>query len=137
MKSALIFVTLISFVLANDLFLGEWKEDQSKRQNLNDFLWARGMLGFIVLTHRYLLRYKICCISYFKNIYDLTKKFSWFSGINWLKRTTATGSSNWWLTMNIAKNDNTYTVDGKSMYNLICLFTIKKLIYYFFCEIDQ
>ena len=52
MKSALIFVTLISFVLANDLFLGEWKEDQSKRQNLNDFLWARGMLGFIVLTHR-------------------------------------------------------------------------------------
>ena len=60
-----------------------------------------------------------------------------FLGINWLKRTTATGSSNWWLTMNIAKNDNTYTVDGKSMYNLICLFTIKKLIYYFFREIDQ
>ena len=50
-----------------------------------------------------------------------------FLGINWLKRTTATGSSNWWLTMNIAKNDNTYTVDGKSMYNFFYLFiTIKQ-----------
>ena len=30
--------------LANDLFVGKWKEDQTKRQNLNDFLYYRGML---------------------------------------------------------------------------------------------
>ena len=56
MKSALIFVTLISFALANDLFVGKWKEDQTKRQNLNDFLYYRGML-FPPEIHRQIIRW--------------------------------------------------------------------------------
>ena len=31
-----------NLVAGNDLFLGRWKEDQSKRENLNDFLYNRG-----------------------------------------------------------------------------------------------
>ena len=44
MKSALIFVTFFSISLANDLFIGEWKEDPYKRENTNNFLHARGEL---------------------------------------------------------------------------------------------
>ena len=62
----------------HEKFLGKWKEDQSKRQNLNDFLYYRG--------------------------------------VSWIKRTAAGNSDNWWLTMNIVKNGNTYSVNGKSMY---------------------
>ena len=36
------------------------------------------------------------------------------SGIGWLKRTIVTGSSNWWLTMDIAKSGDNFEVDGKS-----------------------
>ena len=32
MKAALIFVTFFSITLANDLFIGEWKEDPYKRE---------------------------------------------------------------------------------------------------------
>ena len=39
--------------------------------------------------------------------------------------------------MNIAKNDNTYTVDGKSMYNFFYLFMMKKVNLFFIREIDQ
>ena len=69
---------LNNLTLGNDIFLGKWKEDQSKRQNLNDFLYYRG--------------------------------------VSWIKRTAAGNSDNWWLTMNIVKNGNTYSVNGKSMY---------------------
>ena len=44
MKSALILVTFFSISLANDLFIGEWKEDPYKRENTNNFLYARGEL---------------------------------------------------------------------------------------------
>ena len=69
---------LNNLTLGKDIFLGKWKEDQSKRQNLNDFLYYRG--------------------------------------VSWIKRTAAGNSDNWWLTMNIVKNGNTYSVNGKSMY---------------------
>ena len=36
-------VILNNLTLGNDIFLGKWKEDQSKRQNLNDFLYYRGI----------------------------------------------------------------------------------------------
>ena len=36
MKSALILVTFFSISLANDLFIGEWKEDPYKRENTNN-----------------------------------------------------------------------------------------------------
>ena len=41
--------------LANGLFVGKWKEDQTKRQNLNDFLYYRGML-FPPEIHRQIIR---------------------------------------------------------------------------------
>ena len=44
MKSALILVTFFSISLANDLFIGDWKEDPYKRENTNNFLYARGEL---------------------------------------------------------------------------------------------
>ena len=44
MKSALILVTFFSISLANDLFIGDWKEDPYKRENTNNFLHARGEL---------------------------------------------------------------------------------------------
>ena len=44
MKSSLILVTIFSISLANDLFIGEWKEDPYKRENTNNFLYARGEL---------------------------------------------------------------------------------------------
>ena len=45
MKSAFIFVNFLSITLANDLFIGEWKEDPYKRENTNNFLYARSV-GF-------------------------------------------------------------------------------------------
>ena len=38
--------TLSNLTLVNDIFLGKWKEDQSKRQNLIDFLSYRGISWF-------------------------------------------------------------------------------------------
>ena len=42
MNPAIILITLLSIASANDLFLGSWKEDQYKRQNLDNFLYQRG-----------------------------------------------------------------------------------------------
>ena len=42
MKFAIVFLSLVCFALAEDLFVGRWKEDQSKRKNLNNYLSVRG-----------------------------------------------------------------------------------------------
>jgi len=80
MKFLFIFAILFSFTLANDLFVGSWKENLHKRKGLNDFLRERG--------------------------------------IGWFKRTIVTGSSGWWLTMDIKKSGDNFDVNGKSGYYL-------------------
>ena len=57
MKSALIFVTFFSITLANDLFIGEWKEDPYKRENTNNFLYARGELFLRKKTLQFVVYY--------------------------------------------------------------------------------
>ena len=42
MKFQLIFAILFGFTLANDLFVGSWKEDLYKRKGLGPFLAERG-----------------------------------------------------------------------------------------------
>ena len=42
MKFHLIFAILFGFTLANDLFVGSWKEDLYKRKGLGPFLAERG-----------------------------------------------------------------------------------------------
>ena len=42
MKFLLIFAILFGFTLANDLFVGSWKEDLYKRKGLGPFLAERG-----------------------------------------------------------------------------------------------
>jgi len=80
MKFLLIFAILFGFTLANDLFVGSWKEDLYKRKGLGPFLAERG--------------------------------------IGWFKRAIVTGSSGWWLTMDIRKNGDNFDVSGKSGYYL-------------------
>ncbi len=43
-KILLVFVGLIGLAIADnsDLFVGRWKEDQYKREGLNDYLYYRG-----------------------------------------------------------------------------------------------
>lgn len=38
----LLLVSLLGMAIANDLFIGSWKEDATKRENLNDYLYYRG-----------------------------------------------------------------------------------------------
>ena len=76
MNSFVLFSAILALAYATeDPFVGSWKEDQYQRQNLNDYLYARGL--------------------------------------NWFKRVYVT-NANFELTMNIAKEGNTYTVTGKS-----------------------
>lgn len=46
MKSFVLFSAIIALAYANDPFVGSWKEDQYQRQNLNDYLYARGLNWF-------------------------------------------------------------------------------------------
>merc|ERR1712014_385216 len=47
MKIAIaLFIAFFGVVNCNDLFIGQWKEDQYKRTGLNDFLWARDLNAF-------------------------------------------------------------------------------------------
>ena len=38
----ILFLSIASAAFANDLLVGKWKEDDSKRQNMDEFLKARG-----------------------------------------------------------------------------------------------
>merc|ERR1739848_502196 len=69
-----IFFTLLSLSLASDLYVGSWKEDNTQRQNLNDYLYYRGL--------------------------------------NWFKRVYV-NNANFELTMDIAKEGNTFSISGK------------------------
>ena len=97
MKSALIFVTFFSITLANDLFIGEWKEDPYKRQNTNNFLYARGELfsrkkNFVICSIR---------CNYTKYIIIII-----FSGLNFFFRTVAANDMSWFATMKASKDVN-------------------------------
>ena len=47
MKSFVLFFALLSVALATqDPFVGNWKEDQYQRKNLNDYLYYRGLNWF-------------------------------------------------------------------------------------------
>ena len=51
MKFLLIFAILFGFTLANDLFVGSWKEDLYKRKGLGPFLAERGKKSFLGLNN--------------------------------------------------------------------------------------
>ena len=42
MKIFIVLAALLGIALGNDLFIGSWKEDATKRENLNDYLYYRG-----------------------------------------------------------------------------------------------
>ena len=47
MNKVLILIALtLGLASANDLFVGNWREDQYQRTGLNDYLWARGLNWF-------------------------------------------------------------------------------------------
>ena len=73
MKFLVIFAILFSFTLANDLFVGSWKENQHKRKGLSDFLRERGKkfcLWFLICYHYYIIMFIILfIIKYNYNIY--------------------------------------------------------------------
>ena len=97
MKSAFIFVSFLSITLANDLFIGEWKEDPYKRQNTNNFLYARGELfsrkkNFVICSIR--CNYTKCIIIII------------FSGLNFFFRTVAANDMSWFATMKASKDVN-------------------------------
>ena len=109
MNSFFIFITLLSIsTSAQDIFLGSWKEDPLKRQNLNNFLFNRG-------------RYSSPKKEFIFSITDLKKKKNgFFSGIDWFKRTVVCNSNSWFMKMTITKRGNVYTESGKRKYLIIC-----------------
>ncbi len=75
-------LVLVGFVSANiRQFFGSWEEQPGLRENLNDYLWARGKQFHIYFPLKYITTH-ISDLNWFKRVYVTSKNFKLSMHIN-------------------------------------------------------